>query len=139
MRPRIFFLTFALSFITAGIAYAQNGFVPLADNSQSPMLTQVYKSEGLGKYVSTLFTISLSVGAILAVMRIAYAGYLYMGSDMWGKKQQAREILGDVTLGLLLLLSIVLILKQINPQLLNLDVLNKNNVQQAQPAPTNTN
>ena len=121
--------------LAATIVHADNGFVPLADNSQSPMLTAVYNSKGLGDYINVLFKVSLSVGAILAVVRIAYAGYLYMGTDMWGNKQKAREVLGDVTLGILLLLSIFLILRQINPQLLNLDVLNKNNIQQAQPAP----
>lgn len=125
------FLTPIMAFVaasfSAAVVYAQNGFVPLATAEQSPMLDAVYKTKGLGDYVNTLFTVALSVGAILAVIRIAYAGYLYMGSDMWGNKQKAREMLGDVTLGLLLLLSIVLILKQINPDLLNLNVLNKVN------------
>ncbi len=98
-------------------------FVPLTDSSQSPMLSNIYNSNDLAGYINALFTTALSVGAILAVLRIGYAGYLYMGTDLWSKKGEAREILGDVTLGLLLLLSIFLILKQINPQLLNLDVL----------------
>lgn len=139
-RFRLLIYTAALTLLSAGIAHAQSGapgFVPLASADQSPMLTEVYKSGSLGEYVNKLFRVALSVGAILAVMRIAYAGYLYMGNDMWGKKQQAKEILGDVTLGILLLLSIVLILRQINPQLLNLDVLNKNKIQQVQPAPKN--
>ena len=53
-----------------------------------------------------------------------------MGTDMWGNKQKAREVLGDVTLGILLLLSIFLILNQINPQLLDLSVLNNKNANQ---------
>ncbi len=135
---RIAFYTFASSLLYAGIAHAQAGFVPLADSSQSPMLQAAYGTSGsLGAYVNTLFKIALSVGAILAVMRIAYAGYLYMGTDMWGNKQHAKEVLGDVTLGLLLLLSIFLILRQINPQLLNLSVLQS--VNQAQSAPTSSN
>jgi hypothetical protein len=62
---------------------------------------------------------------MLAVLRIAYGGYIYMGSaDMWGNKQQAKEIIGDAIIGLLLLFAIYLILYQINPNLLNLNVLN---------------
>ena len=102
-------------------------FVPLADAQQSPMLSNVYNSGNLAQYVNTLFTTALSIGAILAVLRIAYAGYQYMTTDAWGSKQRAKEILGDVTLGLLLLLSIFLILKQINPHLLDLNVLTKVN------------
>jgi hypothetical protein len=127
---------FIAAFALANVVHADNGFVPLADSSQSPMLDAVYKSSSLADYINVLFKVSLSVGAILAVMRIAYAGYLYMGNDMWGSKQKAKEVLGDVTLGILLLLSIFLILNQINPQLLNLDVLNNNNIQQAQSTPT---
>ena len=112
------------------IVHDTGGFVPLANSDQSPMLQEVYKSTGLGEYINVLFKVSLSVGAILAVVRIAYAGYLYMGTDMWGNKQKAREVLGDVTLGILLLLSIFLILNQINPQLLDLSVLNNKNANQ---------
>ena len=99
------------------------GFVPLTDTSQSPMLSGVYNSGDLAGYVNALFTTALSVGAILAVLRIAYAGYEYMTTDAWGSKQHAKEVLGDVVLGLLLLLSIYLILNQINPNLLKLDIL----------------
>jgi hypothetical protein len=60
----------------------------------------------------------------MAVLRIAYGGYLYMGSaDMWGNKQQAKEAIGDAIVGLLLLFAIYLILNQINPNLLNLNVM----------------
>lgn len=59
----------------------------------------------------------------MAVLRIAYGGYLYMGSaDMWGNKQQAKETIGDAIIGLLLLFAVYLILNQINPNLLNLNV-----------------
>ena len=110
----------------ATAAYAQTaGFAPLADSAQSPMLSGVYNSKGLAEYVNAIFTTALSVGAILAVLRIAYAGYKYMTTDAWGSKSEAKEILGDVVLGILLLLSIYLILRQINPDLLKLDVLTR--------------
>ena len=69
-----------------------------------------------------LFTFGLSVGAMLAVLRIAYAGWLYMGSaDMWSKKGEGIAVFQDAILGLLLLLGVWLILFQINPDILNLD------------------
>ena len=100
-----------------------NGFVPLACYSKSPLLNQALSSNSLAAYLNNIFKIVLSVGAILAVLRIAYGGYMYMGSaDMWGNKQQAKEIIGDAIIGLLLLFGMYLILFQINPNLLNLNV-----------------
>ncbi|HVM73666.1 MAG TPA: pilin [Candidatus Paceibacterota bacterium] len=101
-----------------------NGFVPLACYSGSPLVQQAFSSGSLPDYINNIFNIVLSVGAILAVLRIAYGGYMYMGSaDMWGNKAQAREIIGDAIIGLLLLFAIYLILSQINPNLLNLNVM----------------
>jgi len=103
---------------------ASNGFVPLACYSNSSQFTSIFSSNSLSGYINAVFKTALAIGGILAVMRIAYAGYMYMGSaDMWGNKQHAREILGDAIIGLLLLFAIYLILNQINPNLLNLNVL----------------
>ncbi len=100
-------------------------FVPLADiGNQSNKLGQLYDSPDLGTYVNRLFLFALSIGAILAVVRLMWAGYLYMGSgDMWSSKGKAREVFGDVVIGLLLLLAIYLILYQINPDILKLNIL----------------
>ena len=76
---------------------------------------------------------AITIGAIVAVLRIAYAGYLYMGSDMWSSKGKAKEVLGEVTLGLLLLLGVYLILYQINPDIVTLKALD---VIRSSPAPT---
>lgn len=71
-----------------------------------------------------LFQIALSAGAILAMFRIAWAGYKYMTTDAFGQKNDAKEILRDAIFGLLLLYGIYLILNQINPQILQLDAFN---------------
>ncbi len=44
-----------------------------------------------------------------------------MGTDVFSKKNDAKTILQDAVLGLLLLLGTYLILNQINPDLLNLN------------------
>ena len=99
-------------------------FVPLASYAKSAQFNAVIQSGSLPEYINNVFKIVLSVGAILAVLRIAYAGYMYMGAaDMWGNKQHAREILGDAIIGLLLLFSIYLILNLIDPNLLNLNIV----------------
>lgn len=99
-------------------------FVPLVPPTQSSKLGDLYGSSDLSSFVNGLFKFALAIGAIGAVLRLAYAGYLYMGSaDMWSSKSAAKEVIGDVTLGLLLLLSIWLILYQINPNILKLNAL----------------
>lgn len=117
-----------VSLLSAHGVFAQSaGFAPLADlgSQGGSKLSTIYGSNGLRDYVNALFTFALSLGAILAVLRIAYAGYMYMGTDSWGNKNDAKKIIGDVVVGLLLLLSIWLILYQINPHLLDLNVLNQ--------------
>lgn len=96
-------------------------FCPLSPAPGGSRLADLYSSESLSSFVNKIFVAALSVGAILAVLRLAFAGYLYMTTDAWGQKGKAKEVIGDVVLGLLLLLSIWLILRQINPQILDLD------------------
>ncbi|HEY4487290.1 MAG TPA: hypothetical protein VI483_00830 [Candidatus Paceibacterota bacterium] len=107
----------------SGQSNTTNGnFVSLACYKGTP-LADVYQSNSLPKFLSALFTVALSVGGIIAVIRLVVAGYHYMGSDMWSSKGKAKEIIQDVVFGLLLLLGTYLILYQINPCILNLDIL----------------
>lgn len=125
------------------VSFAQsntNSFVSLANYGSGNLVSNTLSnSSSLSGYFNALFKIALSIGAIMAVLRIAYAGYMYMGAaDMWGNKQKAREILGNAIIGLILLLAIYLILGQIDPRILNLQILNGNSLQVdstgAQPA-----
>ena len=101
----------------------QRAFVALAP-PQGTKLGTLYASSDLSAFVNGLFKFAITIGAMGAVIRLAYAGYLYMGqADMWSHKGQAKEIIGDVTLGVLLLLAIWLILYQVNPDILKLNAL----------------
>jgi len=80
--------------------------------------------------LDTAFKVAINVGAILAMLRIMWAGWLYMGSaDMWSNKNKAKQVFQDAIIGLLLLLGIYLILYQINPQILNVGTLLKDEAQ----------
>mgnify|MGYP001562939458 CR=1 FL=1 len=128
VRVALALLAFCIVFIATTV-YAQTpqcdgkGFCALAVPPPSSKLGQLYGTTSLAGFLNGLFTAAISIGAILAVLRIAYAGYEYMTSDAWGNKARAKEIIGDVVLGLMLLLGTYLILNQINPQLLNLNIL----------------
>jgi len=116
--------------VMTSIAFAQTGttagFQPLVDlPAQAPVkLGGIYKADDLSVYFNKMFFFAISLGGILAVGRLAYAGWLYMLGESYGNLKKAKEIVGDVTIGILILLSIWLILNLINPQLLNLDILN---------------
>jgi hypothetical protein len=85
-------------------------------------LAQMFCSTSLAGAINSAFQVSILVGAVLAMLRIGYSGYLYMGSaDMWSTKQHAKEVFQDAIIGLLLLLAIYMILYQINPDILKLE------------------
>ena len=113
-----------MAFFAPLIAFAQgtSNFVPLANYDGSQPLKSAFESSSLSSYFSAMFKISLSVGAILAVMMLVYGGYLYMGSDMWATKQRAKQVITDAIIGLLLLVFVYLILFQINPCILQMNI-----------------
>ncbi len=112
----------AIVALSIDIASAQ-GFVPLEKSLEnSPKLADAYGSEDLSGLMQKVFTGAISLGAILAVLRLAWAGFVYMSSDLWTSKENAKEIIKDTLLGLFLLLAIYLILYQINPDILKLKI-----------------
>ena len=82
-----------------------------------------FSNMSLPQFFNATFSLAISAGAILAVLRLAYAGWLYMSSDAFGTKSHAKEVIQNAILGLLLLIGIYIILNQINPCLLNLNVV----------------
>ncbi len=116
--------------ISPSCADRADGFIPLAcvDNT---VLGDLYAtgdvapdaefSGNLTDYVGRIFFFAITIGGVLAVLRVAWAGFLYITSDLWHTKERAKEMLRETVLGLCLLLSVWLILNQINPRILSLD------------------
>lgn len=98
------------------------GFVPLECFDNSPKLRDAYTTEEFGPFLQKVFVGAISLGAILAVLRLAYAGFLYMASDLPSVKGRSKEVIQDTLLGLFLLLAIWIILRQINPDILDLQI-----------------
>ncbi|HUO50386.1 MAG TPA: hypothetical protein VMU25_02375 [Candidatus Paceibacterota bacterium] len=101
----------------------QAQFQPLTSTNNAPSLSGFFTNGDLVGFFNSAFTLALSLGAILAVLRIAYAGWKYMSTDAFGQKTDAKEMIKNALIGLLLLLGIWIILNQINPDLLNLNIL----------------
>lgn len=106
----------------AALLFAATAFVPIQPSGESTdAFSSMFGKQGdLGALLNSFFVVAINVGAILAMFRIAWAGWLYMGSaDMWSEKQHAKNVFQDAIIGLLILLAIWIILNTINPQILN--------------------
>lgn len=93
-------------------------FVPIA-----PLPTNFENTGSLEGYINGIFQLSISIGAVLAVLRIIWGGFKYMTEEAVNAKGEARQVIQQALLGLALLLGSWLILYVINPNLVNLDAL----------------
>lgn len=118
--------------------YCTTEFVPLESFGGSRKLADAYNTPELGPFIQKVFVGAISLGAILAVLRLAWAGFTYMASDLPGVKSSAKEIISDTFLGLFLLLGIWLILYQINPDILKLKINITNPTSQSSGSTGNT-
>lgn len=71
----------------------------------------------LNTYINALYALSISIAALLAVIKIIIAGVKWMLSDVVTTKQDAKNDIQGATLGLLLVISAVLIFNTINPNI----------------------
>lgn len=74
-------------------------------------------STDFNTYINILYALSISVAALLAVIKIIIAGVKYMLSDLVSSKEEAKSDIQGALIGLLIVVSAVLILNVINPQL----------------------
>ena len=102
-----------------GAPYAEAQYQPLTG---IPGVTDTNNITLVG-YVNALFLLSIALGAMLAVVKIALAGFSYMMSDVVTKKDSAKEQIRGALIGLGILLATFVVLYTINPNLTNLDVL----------------
>ncbi len=122
----------------AGIPYQPLVGIPGVDNAAS----------NFNQYINQLYFVSISIAALLAVIKIIIGGVKWMLTDVVTQKSDAKNDIRSALLGLLLIIAAVLILGTINPQLTNLSVLqdappinlNRQNAEQfGPPAPVNPN
>lgn len=76
-----------------------------------------------GSLLQGIFRILIGLGGLVAVLMLVLGGVAYMTSEAVDKTQRARERITAALWGLLLLISSVLILTTINPQLLRFDFI----------------
>jgi len=105
---KLFIITLIL--VLPVVALAQN-YVPLVG------IPGVDDSDGFGTYINSLYGLSISIAALLAVIKIIIAGVKWMMTDIAPNKSDAKKDIQGALLGLLVILAAVLILTVINPDL----------------------
>lgn len=96
-------------------------FVPL---TKLPGLSDDTGKRTLADYLNVLFRLAIGIGALIAVIKITVAGIKYMAQDSsFSSKEEAKKDITSALLGLLIMLSTVVILTLIYPDILNLNVL----------------
>lgn len=98
---------------------AQDAYIPI---SPVPNLTDGGSGLTLESYLNNAFTFALGIATILAIIKIALGGIAYMTSKSAGGSEGAKKTILNAVVGLLLLLSTFIILKQINPDILRLEI-----------------
>lgn len=89
--------------------------------SLAPFLSSCPRSPA--EYLSALYRLALYAAVIAAIIQITIAGVIYATSgDNTSKQKEARDQIRDAIIGLVLILSSVLILRTINPDLVKLNM-----------------
>lgn len=133
-------LVFAFSFLSLGgilfpdIVSAQTNYVPLTG------IPGVDPNENLTlvSYLNALYILTITIGALFGVIKIAYAGVKYAMSDIVTDKEKAKKDIIGVLLGLGILLATYVVLYTINPDLTKLNILENAQSPQTQTLPSQT-
>jgi hypothetical protein len=106
---KIFFFVIMVSIFLPATTFAQKYLVDLGVNLEN--------KDTFNEYINLLYVTSISVAALLAVVKIVIAGAKYMLSDVVTNKSDAKKDIKGALLGLLLIIGAVIILNTINPAL----------------------
>lgn len=115
-----FWIIFFISFLSLSLPY----LIFAADGTEIKTFQTI---PGLGGelttrgYIQALFNLAIGVAAIIVVLRLILVGTKYILTESIIKKGDAKKEIGNALLGLVVILASVLLLKTINPNLVNLD------------------
>lgn len=76
----------------------------------------------MGPYVSGFFKLAIGLSAVAAVAMIVAGGFQYMSSDAISGKQAGKDRVWNAVISLVLVFAAWLILNEINPNLLNINL-----------------
>ena len=130
-----------LAFISVLVLLGLTSIVPVV-SAADPMFIPLVGIPGvdpndpvLGTYINAIYRLSISLAALLAVIKIVAAGASYMLSDIVTNKSKAKDDIRGALIGLLIVISAVLILTTVNSDLTKTDLLVTPVVLQPPPLP----
>ncbi len=115
----IFSLTFVL-LCTPFLVLAEGfTYTPLSPNL--PLLDRAGWGN-IGTLLNILLALSVAVAALLAVIMIAIGGFKWMTTESVFTMGDAKAQISDAIIGLLIVLAAILILKTINPDIIEINL-----------------
>lgn len=97
------------------------------------------KNASIAEYINALYLLSISIGGLIGVVKISMAGVKYSMSDIVTSKEEAKEDIKGVLLGLGILLIPFIVLNTIYAGLTNLDVLKLKDADKIKLEPSKAN
>lgn len=116
ITKKIFF--FILSFVVPLSTKAGQEYVTLSKTF--PVTIDPTDSSGIYNLLNALLTISVGVAAVLAVIILTIGGFKYMTSESIFNIGGAKEQITNAIVGLLIVLTAILMLSIINPEIVKL-------------------
>ncbi len=123
MRKVILSLMFLFSFVTftyGAVNYEM--LAPLPDVAGSAQTSVKIDDNYLQTYFRTLYRMGIALATGLAVLMIIMGGIEYITTDAIGGKEEGKERISNAIMGLLLALSSFVILRTIDPNLVNVSL-----------------
>jgi len=80
-------------------------------------------TNNFGLYINALYIFAITVGAMLAVLKLVAAGVKYMFSDIVTNKEAAKSDIKGALLGLLIVIGAVVVLNTVNTDLTRVDLV----------------
>lgn len=111
------------------LALAQTRYTPIVG------IPGVDPNSNFDSYINALYALSISIAALLAVIKIVIAGVKWMMTDVVTSKGDAKKDIQGALIGLLIVLGAVLILTVINPDLTRVNMVLTPISQIAPPSP----
>lgn len=154
MRLFVFLFLFCLGVLfLPSFVYAQATSTPVLVSSTAPTLgisipgisfpEELTVVDGkilipyLAIYISTVQKYLIGLALIAAAVIIVYAGVLYMAASTGAKVHDAKELIKDALIGLVLILTAVVILFNLNPQTTEPSTLSVYQVKRIEDTPEN--
>lgn len=109
-----------------------HGFTPLQGIPEASGGTD--PDESFAGFIQAAFELSVIAAGMLAVLVLTIAGFQYMTSDAFTDKENAKKRIWNAIVGLLIVLGSYMLLYQINPNLVNLNVFTGSAPEDAPPS-----